>query len=72
MANSLGKKVFLDGPLQPTSVDVLCKDTGQLLFRGSLKNAAKFIGYRVSSIHSAIRYKSTCKKKYKITYSSEK
>lgn len=72
MANSLGRKVFLDGPLQPTSVDVLCKDTGKLLFRGSLKKASKFVGYKVSSIHSAIRHKSICKKKYKITYSSEK
>lgn len=72
MTNGLGKKLFLDGPLQPTSVDVLDKDTGKVLFRGSLKNAAKFIGYKPTSIHSAIRFKSTCKKKYKVTYSSEK
>lgn len=72
MTNGLNKRAFLDGHLEGTSVDILNKDTGELLFRGSLKAASKFIGSKVTTTHSAIRHKSVCKKKYRITYSSEK
>jgi hypothetical protein len=72
MANGLGKKTFLSGHLEGTSVDILNKDTRELLFRGSLKAASKFIGAHVTTVHSAIRHKSICQKKYLITYSSEK
>jgi hypothetical protein len=72
MANGLSKRAFLHGYLEGTSVDVLDKDTGALLFKGTLTKAGRFMGVNPNTAHSALKHKCVCQKKYRITYSSEK
>lgn len=72
MKTGLNKKVWVDGPFVEVRLDVIDVQTNKVVFTGAAKAVSKFVPCKLSNVNSALRSGSTCQKKYKIKYASEK